>query len=601
MWLLIASCAASLIGPLSFEGVRRRRGMMAAVDGFVLVTLIGLILLHILPQSFELAGWWALAAGLVGFGAPMALGRWSPHQRGHRAEVPVLLLAAGGLAVHALLDGVALVAPEIEGAAAAGDMLALAVVLHRLPVGLTVWWIVKPSRGVGWALTLLGVNVAATIAGFLVGGDALAELPLEGLGAFQALVAGSLFHVAFHHPPELREGPPVRFVAGLGGVAGAMLLAAVTVLHGSEEGHGPGPWEAFMAMAFETAPALLFAFAAAGLLSAFLRPASLGWLGRGGVVSQVAKGTAFGLPLPICSCGVLPLYQTLIHSGVPGPAAIAFLVATPELGVDAILVSVPLLGIDLTVARLLAAIGVTALAGLVVGRWVARQDAQRPPPPAPPDALRLRGRVLQGFKYGFGELVDHTFPWVLTGLVIAAMVEPALDQSWFAALPDGVDVVVLALIGMPIYICATGSTPLAAVLVAHGVSPGAAIAFLLTGPATNATTFGVLGRLHGKRGAVLFAATVAVGAVGLGWVVNLVLPSARAMSLQAAASEPPSSLEIGALSALGLLVLASLVRVGPRALLADMLPEEPEGDESQAAPDPDDHDPHGHAQGSSVR
>ena len=211
----------------------------------------------------------------------------------------------------------------------------------------------------------------------------------------------------------------------------------------------------------------------------------------------MARGTAFGLPLPICSCGVLPFYETLARAGVPSAAGVAFLVATPELGIDAVLISLPLLGADLTVARIVAAVLVSGAVALFVSTQIRQLPAEGAGSSQSAAARPLRERLLSGLRFSLGELVDNTAPWIIFGLIIAAVVAPILDLSAFQDLPLGLDVLCMALLGMPIYVCASGATPLVAVLVLNGLSPGAGLAFLLTGPATNATTFGVLRRLPG--------------------------------------------------------------------------------------------------------
>jgi hypothetical protein len=132
-------------------------------------------------------------------------------------------------------------------------------------------------------------------------------------------------------------------------------------------------------------------------------------------------------------------------------------------------------------------------------------------------------RLKTAVKFGFGPAVDSTATWILTGLLLSAMLMPYVDREWIASLPVGIDVPIAALIGLPLYVCATGSTPLAAMLLIQGLSPGAVLALLLTGPATNITTFGVLAKLHGARTALVFAVSMWVGAVGLGYLANWVI------------------------------------------------------------------------------
>jgi hypothetical protein len=196
-------------------------------------------------------------------------------------------------------------------------------------------------------------------------------------------------------------------------------------------------------------------------------------------------------------------------------------------------------------------------------------------------------------------MVDSTGPWIIIGIALAAAVEPFLDPSAFAALPRGLEIPLFALLGMPIYVCASGSTPLVAVLLAKGVSPGAAIAFLLTGPATNLTTFGVLGRLHGRRTALLFAGTTALFAVLIGYAVELVLPASR-IELPPLHEHTATLLQWAALACLAALYLVSLARQGVRGFVGQVIAPHSHTDpiETCCATDRrDPHDEHAHAHG----
>jgi len=159
----------------------------------------------------------------------------------------------------------------------------------------------------------------------------------------------------------------------------------------------------------------------------------------------------------------------------------------------------------------------------------------------------------------------------MIGLAVAAFAEPLLDGEAVARVSSFVEVPVFAALGVPMYVCASGATPLVAVLLHKGVSPGAAIAFLLTGPATNLTTFGVLRSLHGQRLATWFGAAMLAVPTVLGWIVNTALPRDRPEALHDAAHAPASTLEIVSLALLALLVLVSLVRHGPRHMVAQLV------------------------------
>lgn len=585
MLLLLISLTALVVGPLVYRVADSARSSLVALDGFVMVAVTGLVLVHIIPHSLEAAGVWALVPALIGFLGP-GMVEHTLRNAARQAHATALVLALAGLMVHGFFDGAALASPRALGESV--SVLAIAVALHRLPVAITIWSLLSPNgRGLATGV-LVGLGVA-TVAGYALVDTVLPFAEASWLGHFQALIAGSLLHVVIHRPSLAQaETSLQRIYAGTGGLVAVVLVAGLSHTHIVPAEQALGFGETFMALALETAPALLIAFALAGVVQVFLPQATMRWMRTGRASSESVRGVAFGLPLPICSCGVIPLYRTLIGQGVPATAAMAFLVATPELGLDAILISLPLLGADLTIARVVCAAIVALLAGWLVGRLAQRREAVLPA--VAPAATRgnLVARLRAGLRFGFGEIVDHTGPWLLLGLAIAALAAPLLRGEWLAALPPGVDVMIFALIGMPMYVCASGATPLAAVLIFKGVSPGAAIAFLLAGPATNITTFGVLRDLHGPRIAALFAALIAGLSIGLGLLVNVVLGNAAGMALGQAVHEDASVIEIAALAALAVVFAVSVLRQGPRRLVEQIIAPYGSGGHDH------DHDHHGH-------
>jgi uncharacterized membrane protein YraQ (UPF0718 family) len=261
----------------------------------------------------------------------------------------------------------------------------------------------------------------------------------------------------------------------------------------------------------------------------------------------------------------------LIQQRVPTPAAMSFLVATPELGAAALFLSWQLLGGGITLARAGAA---TAVA-LAVGWLVGPRAGVVPGLALAPEATEVRPpwseRVRNGLRYGFGDMVDGTAPWILVGLGLAAALEPLLSADEFGRLGAGLEVPLFALIGMPLYVCASGSTPLAAVLIAKGASAGAAIAFLLTGPATNITTFGVLARLHGRRVAVAFAAVTVAATIALGYAINALAPGAASTVPIDLHEHGATWLQIASLVALGAVFAVSFLRQGTRGFVAQVI------------------------------
>ena len=567
MSYLLIALAALALGPLVLNGLRDRPGLASALDGFVVVSITGLVFLHFVPQAIEQQNLAVLACLAVGFLAPVVLERLT---RNHHDRVDRwgLVLGLTGLGVHAALDGAALGTAEAGGT---GAPFVLAIILHRLPVGIGVWWLATTVVGRRGGIVALGSLMTATAIGFFIG-SAATELhgamgPVE---LYQALVGGALVHVVMHagHSHRVADKP---WAEGWGALAALALILLVALL--PEAGSADGPYgflTRLYVLTAESAPALLLAYVFAGLLSAFLPSASIRWLGKGGPVTQAGRGMLVGLPFPICSCGVVPLYRTLIAKGAPPAAAMAFLVATPELGLDAVLLSIPLLGPDVTVLRLVTA----AAAALLVGWWVGgklqahtRSDDQQQDREA---ASGMGNRLRSALATGTGEIVDHTAPWIILGLGVAALVAPWLEGGWLAELPSPIAIVLFAALGFPTYVCAASATPIVAALLAAGLSPGAGIAFLITGPATNLSTLGVLTSLHGRRAALAFAGTLVAFAISAGLAIDWIFDSLDVPTLAELTEETPSTIQVAALIGLVILFGASVARRGIRRFVGEI-------------------------------
>lgn len=591
MHLLITSLVALGLGPLLHRLFRGREQLGEALDGFNVVAILGLLLLGIIPEALERGGGWVLAFGAIGMLGPTLM-EANFHRIGRGTHVVALAVGILGLAGHSLVDGAALL--DGAGAAHAGHShsaseshLGLAVALHRVPVGLTIWLLLRPRYGRRVAAGVLGIMAASTVAGFFLGSVFTSRLSGAGLAYFEALVAGTLMHVVLHRPHEhgstcCHEPRRLRRAAGAGGVLGLGFLHVELVgAPWAEPGTKGNPlFEGFLDLSLQSAPALLVGYLLAGFMAAYLPASSIRWLRRGHPWSQSLKGMIVGLPVPICSCGVVPLYRALTRRGVPLAAGMAFLVATPELGVDAVLLSLPLLGTKMTVLRVVAAALVAFLVGWLFGR-ISRRHAPPETGHGGPGGELESGefaesdtpagrRFRAALQTGLVEVVDHTAPWIIVGIFVAALCAPYLEESWLANVPDSLQVLLFAALGVPTYVCASGATPLVAVLLASSISPGAAIAFLLTGPATNATTFGVLGRLHGRRIALVFSVAVTTLAVLIGLTVNVAFEDVGAPFTAAAMHPETHLLNQIALAALALVFLASLVRRGPRRFLGEI-------------------------------
>lgn len=278
----------------------------------------------------------------------------------------------------------------------------------------------------------------------------------------------------------------------------------------------------------ESAPYVIIGLILGGVLKMFLSTDYVAHhLGRGRF-SSVLKAALFGIPLPLCSCGVLPAAAALKRQGANNGATTAFLIATPESGIDSIAISYALLDPILTVARPVAAF----LSALVAGSL---ENLLNPPRPqltmfssiacpvdnccdgrnCHPELHRrhhtIAEKMAAGLRYAAFDIWGDLVGWFLVGALLAGLITSLVPESVMTSyLGGGLTAMLLMLLfGIPLYICATSSTPIAAALILKGVSPGAALVFLLVGPATNITSITVLTGLLGKRATALYLASIA--------------------------------------------------------------------------------------------
>jgi zinc transporter ZupT len=225
---VIAAIIALAAGVALVPITRRRPSWMSALDGFMLVGVGGVLIMGLLPYSFQTAGWWAILFAGVGAGLPALLERGHHHDDHSHDGITFLLLAALGLAVHAFLDGGALAARQVDDGEHTRS-LELGVLLHRLPMGVMLGMLGGAKRQkLAWVAA--SIVAAGTIAGFFIGIHTLPMLGLQGLSLFQALVAGTLLHVIYTHSP-IRSPSGHRRANTIGMLAGLLFLAAIEGLH----------------------------------------------------------------------------------------------------------------------------------------------------------------------------------------------------------------------------------------------------------------------------------------------------------------------------------------------------------------------------------
>ncbi len=324
---------------------------------------------------------------------------------------------------------------------------------------------------------------------------------------------------------------------------------------------------AFWDVLGEMAPFLLFGFLMAGILSVFV-PAELieRHLGGSGFASA-AKAAIFGIPLPLCSCGVIPVSASLRRHKAGKGATASFLIATPQTGVDSILVTLSLLGWVFAIFRPIAAL----VSGVIGGTAVSALSAQH----AEEDDGRAdqedhtaccgyqtpSGKIRSVFHYGFVTLARDIGTHLLIGLVIAGVISALVPGDFFAAyLGTGIFAMLVLLAGgIPVYVCATASVPIAAAMIAKGITPGAALVFLMTGPATNAATVAILWRIMGKRATIVYIASVAVTALASGLMLDYIFQiSGITPGVGTTWMIPPLIKHLSAITLLGILAYAIL-------------------------------------------
>jgi uncharacterized membrane protein YraQ (UPF0718 family)/copper chaperone CopZ len=240
---------------------------------------------------------------------------------------------------------------------------------------------------------------------------------------------------------------------------------------------------------------------------------------------SVVKSTLFGIPLPLCSCGVVPVAASLRNSGASKGASISFLIATPQIGADSFLVTYALLGWIFGVFRIVASLITAITAGVLVNIITKKDKASSlnlPSNKAPSETFKKRLTFF--FSYLEYDLLGSIAGTLIVGIVVAGAIGVIIPDGFFEKYIDYpfISMIIMLVVGIPLYVCASASTPIAASLVMKGLSPGAALVFLLTGPATNAITISTVIRTLGKKSAAVYLLSIGIISLLLGFLLNAV-------------------------------------------------------------------------------
>jgi uncharacterized membrane protein YraQ (UPF0718 family)/copper chaperone CopZ len=278
------------------------------------------------------------------------------------------------------------------------------------------------------------------------------------------------------------------------------------------------------------APYLLLGFFLAGVMHAFV-PQTLyrRYLG-GHSFRAVLNAALLGIPLPLCSCGVIPTAMSLRKEGASKGATVSFLISTPQTGVDSIIATYSLMGLPFALIRPLVALVTSLLGGCLVNKLDDKEHSdvvQMDSSVTEDVALKsFVQRMKSAFRYAFVEMIQDIGRWLLLGLVVAGLITVFVPDSFFALFADKplLSMLLVLAFAVPMYLCATGSIPIAVALMLKGLSPGTALVLLMAGPAVNVASMLVISKVMGKKTLALYLLSIVSGAIFFGLGIDYLLP-----------------------------------------------------------------------------
>jgi hypothetical protein len=317
--------------------------------------------------------------------------------------------------------------------------------------------------------------------------------------------------------------------------------------------------EALFDLSNAMAPYILFGLLFAGVLHELVPESVVSkHLGKSSILS-VIKATVFGIPLPVCSCGVVPLATSIKKSGASNGSTLAFLISTPITGADSILATYGMFGWAFTIYRVITSMIISIIAGVLANFYGDKEEEKKPKsafsmaaPSKPTMSMNFVSSPMKSskkeevcesacgcdntpqeksfslkkaFTYAFGTLLKDIASPLFMGLILGAIITVAIPQNLSEILIEysWLSYIITIAIAIPMYVCATASLPIAAGLMLAGVSPGAAFVFLSAGPATNTVTIGVVKKMLGTKTLYIYLGTIIIGSVLFGFGLDYVL------------------------------------------------------------------------------
>jgi len=279
----------------------------------------------------------------------------------------------------------------------------------------------------------------------------------------------------------------------------------------------------------EMSPYLLLGFVFAGIMHVLLPEGSIKKYLGGNNFRSILNASLLGVPLPLCSCGVIPTGISFYRHGASKASTVSFLISTPQTGIDSIMVTWSLLGLPFAIIRPIVAF-ITGLLGGLFTKRIAGDNQQQVNNEPINNIVKKKGFwpvVKELFRYPFIVFMQDISRWLVIGLLLAALISIVVPDNFFSDVLPGnfAGMILMLVIAIPVYICATASVPIAAVLMMKGLSPGAALVLLMAGPATNAATITMIGQTMGKKTLISYLVSIIAGALFFGAVIDYLLPA----------------------------------------------------------------------------
>lgn len=282
----------------------------------------------------------------------------------------------------------------------------------------------------------------------------------------------------------------------------------------------------FVGILNEMSPYLLLGFLFAGILHVVMPNQKVVKYLGGSNLRSVINAALLGVPLPLCSCGVIPTGLSFYKNGASKGASVSFLISTPQTGVDSIMITYSMMGLPFAILRPVVAFFTGVVGGVFTNRITQTDSPITENTSQPNNNAAKKNPVVEIFRYAFVEFIQDIAKWLAIGIVVAAFISIIIPDGFFTAYLGSpiLSMFIVLAASIPMYVCATGSVPIAAVLMMKGLSPGAALVFLMAGPATNAATITMVGKVMGRKALYGYLGSIIFGALFFGILIDYVLP-----------------------------------------------------------------------------